>query len=74
MEPKPKSLTLGELLDQGVKLIPIADSPFAYPAWCIGFYWNGLRYAAFRDRFRTQEECQTAIQQLLENRKLLEND
>jgi hypothetical protein len=66
MEPKPNSLTLGGLLDQGVKLIPIADSPFTNPAWRIGFFWDGVPHAAFRDRFRSQKECQTAIQQLLE--------
>lgn len=53
--------TLGELLDEGLTLQPIADTPFLHTAWRIGFYKNGVRHAAFRDRFTTKEECQAAI-------------
>lgn len=63
------SKTLGELLDEGLTLKPIADTPFLHTAWRVGFYKNGLCHAAFRDRFATMQECQAAIDGIMRQYK-----
>lgn len=57
----PETMSLAQLLEQGKKLQPIPDSPFVNPAWRIGFFYNGVPHAAFRDRFQSSQECQKAI-------------
>lgn len=58
--------TLKQLLDEGTTLIPMEQNPFdANTAYCIGFYYEGCRYNAFDDRFKTSDQCQSAINKLM---------
>lgn len=58
-------ISLQEFLDQGGQLIPVMASPFAYAQFAIGFFANGCPHVIFSDRYRSEEDCQAAINWLM---------
>jgi hypothetical protein len=60
-----ESMTLGELLDTGVELTPVFDSPLCN-CFRVGFYYNGSPHAIGRERFRTSSEAQEVIQKIMQ--------
>lgn len=65
-----ESKTLGELLDEGVELCPVFDSPLAYKCFRMGFYYNGIPHAIGKKRFGTHAETRKAIQKLMQTYKI----
>ena len=58
-------MSLQEFLDQGGQLIPVMTSPFAYSQFAIGFFANGRPHVIFSDRYRSEDDCQSAIDRLM---------
>jgi hypothetical protein len=64
-----KHTTLGELLDEGVQLCPVFNTPLG-DHFRVGFYYNGIPHAIGKKRFRTHSEAQEEIQKLMQTYKI----
>jgi hypothetical protein len=56
--------TLEEILNEGIKLVPIF-SDHTCSSFKVGFYYDGVPHAIWKDVYEKQEECQGVIDCML---------
>lgn len=61
---KPTTKTLKEILDEGIKMVPIFTD-YTCSSFKVGVYYNGIPHAIWKDVYKTQEECQQVIDPII---------
>lgn len=58
-----------KIIESEIKLVPIADAPYAETYWKIGFFCDGTPHISpiFDNKFKSYQQCQEAIKNLEKN-------